>query len=429
MASIRQRSSFLLADCADRYLTLPKELNDSQRSRRDAVVRALVVLIGATTLLILFGVVMVFSATSARSIGSIMLQTQGSSLFSIAIRHTVWVAISIVACVMIAAMPYRWIERLCYWALTLGVLLQVLVLFVGVSVNGNKNWLALSKSVQVQPSEFLKVAMVVWLAHALARLTDAEVRSLHTIVIPAIGFIVATGVVLAGQDLGTSLIYVLIGAGMFWCAGLKNSVIVSLGALGAFGAAILVAAQPSRFRRVTDFFSSFIALPDIEEPTQSEFAQFAFGSGGIAGVGLGAGKEKWRNLAEAHTDFIYAVIGEELGLFGALTVVLLFVVLGWSYVQLAVNMNTRYGQLATVGVGLWICGQAFANMCVVTGLLPVFGVPLPFLSQGGSSMLGVLMGTGVVIACALGVPGVKEAFSLKNRIWLRSRAVVKGAKQ
>ena len=202
--------------------------------------------------------------------------------------------------------------------------------------------------------------------------------------------------------------------------------IVCLGILGAFGAAILVAAQPSRFRRVTDFFFSFLALPDIDEPTQAEFAQFAFGSGGISGVGLGAGKEKWRDLAEAHTDFIYAVIGEELGLFGTLAVILLFIMLGWSYVQLAVNMNTRYGQLVVVGVGIWICGQALANMCVVTGLLPVFGVPLPFLSQGGSSMLGVLAGNAVVIGCALGVPGVKDAFSLKNRMWLRSRAIVKG---
>ena len=428
MVSIRQRSNFFLADCADQHVAHPKELSDSQRLRRDAVVRALVVLIGATVVLLVLGVVMVFSATSARSIGTVMLNADGGSFFSTAIRHAVWVGISVTVALIIVVVPYRWIERMCYWLLAVGVLLQVMVLFFGVEVNGNKNWLALSQSVQVQPSEFLKVAMVVWLAHALARLTSAEVRSMHTIIIPTIGFFVATSVVLLGEDLGTGLIYVLIGASMFWCAGLKNKVIVLVGGAGAFGAAILVAVQPSRFQRVTDFFTSFIALPDIDEPTQSEFAQFAFGSGGISGVGLGAGKEKWRDLAEAHTDFIYAVIGEELGLFGTLTVVLLFLVLGWSYVQLAIHMNTRYGQLAAVGIGIWICGQAFANMCVVTGLLPVFGVPLPFLSQGGSSMLGVMMGTSVVIACALGVPGVKEAFSIRNRSWLRSRAVLKGAK-
>lgn len=426
MVSIRKRSNFFLADCADRYLAMPSELNDSQRARRDVVVRALVVLIAVTIVLLLFGVLMVFSATSARSIGAVIGDSSGTVFFLTATRHAIWVGISLVIGLAIVVMPYQWIERFSYWLLAGAIFLQILVLFIGETINGNKNWLSLGSAVQVQPSEFLKVAMIVWLAHALARLTEAEIRSLHTIVIPSIGFIASTAVVLAGRDMGTGLVYVLIGVGMFWCAGLKNSMIVCLGILGAFGAAILVAAQPSRFRRVTDFFFSFLALPDIDEPTQAEFAQFAFGSGGISGVGLGAGKEKWRDLAEAHTDFIYAVIGEELGLFGTLAVILLFIMLGWSYVQLAVNMNTRYGQLVVVGVGIWICGQALANMCVVTGLLPVFGVPLPFLSQGGSSMLGVLAGNAVVIGCAFGVPGVKDAFSLKNRMWLRSRAIVKG---
>lgn len=208
-------------------------------------------------------------------------------------------------------------------------------------------------------------------------------------------------------------------------AGMRNRYLVAVGAFGAFGAAMLVAAQPYRLRRVSDFFSNFFALPDIVAPTQAEFAQFAFGSGGVAGVGLGAGKEKWGDLAEAHTDFIFAVIGEELGLFGTITVVLLFLMIGWAFLQLARNMHTRYGQLVVVGAALWICGQAFLNMCVVTGILPVFGVPLPFISQGGSSMLGVMIINGVVISCARSVPGVREALSIKSGFVRKARAVVR----
>lgn len=420
----RMRKNLLLADPADGSLPTVVELTEAQKKRRDSVIRALIAILAATAVLVALGVIMVFSATSARSIGAVAIDGGGEQIFSIALRHSLWVFISVLVAVLVSFLPYQWVERCSYWLLALGVVLQLGVLAFGVTINGNTNWLALGP-VQVQPSEFLKAAMVVWLAHVLARLQLEEVRTPITLVVPALGFILATSVVLMGRDMGTALIYVLIGGGMVWLAGMRNRYLVAVAAFGVFGAAILVAAQPYRLRRVEDFFSNFFAMPDIVEPTQAEFAQFAFGSGGIAGVGLGAGKEKWGDLAEAHTDFIFAVIGEELGLFGTLTVVALFLLLGWGFIHLAQNINTRYGQLVTTGAALWICGQAILNMCVVTGVLPVFGVPLPFLSQGGSSMLGVLIVEGVVISCARSVPGVREALSIKSRFVRKARAVVR----
>ncbi|MDD7464994.1 MAG: putative peptidoglycan glycosyltransferase FtsW [Actinomycetaceae bacterium] len=400
------------------------ELTDVQKQRRDAVIRGVIAVVSATAVLIVLGIIMVFSATSARSIGTFAIEGGSGLVFSVALRQMLWVAISIGVALILSFLPYYWVERCSYWLLGLGLVLQLAVLLFGITSNGNTNWLGIGP-VQVQPSEFLKAAMVVWLAHVLARLQLDEVHSPITLLIPALGFGLATLVVLLGWDMGTALIYVLIGGGMVWLAGMRGRYLVAVGAFGAFGAALLVAAQPYRLRRVEDFFANFFAMPDIVEPTQVEFAQFAFGSGGVAGVGLGAGKEKWGDLAEAHTDFIFAVIGEELGLFGTLTVVALFLLLGWGFVQLAQNMNTRYGQLVTVGAGLWICGQAILNMCVVTGVLPVFGVPLPFLSQGGSSMLGVLIIEGVVISCARSVPGVREALSIKSKFVRKARAVVR----
>ena len=424
----RKRRYALLADEADIHLSIPTELDDAQKKRRDAVIRGLFGLLVSVIVLLLLGIVMVFSATSARSIDAAFLGSDSSMVFSVALKQAQWVLISVLLCAIVAAFPYKILERLCYWLFALGLILQLLVLIVGTTINGNKNWLEIGP-VQIQPSELLKAAMIVWLAHTIGRLSFEEIRRFTTLVIPLIGFTLATGLVILGGDMGTALIYLLIGCVMFWCAGVRNLYLGGLLILGAFCAAVLVALAPSRVTRITDFASSLFSIPDIVEPTQSEFAQFAFGSGGIAGVGIGAGKEKWRDLAEAHTDFIYAVIGEELGLFGTMTVVVLFLVLGWSFVEIARNMNTRFGQLATVGAGVWVCGQGFANMCVVTGLLPVFGVPLPFLSQGGSSMVGVMISIGVVVSCALAVPGVREVCSLRSRLIRKSTAVVKGGTQ
>lgn len=395
-----------------------------KKDRVEAIRLALIVMSVSTLALVLLGVLMVFSATAPSSIGSVDADPT-KQLFASAIRQAIWALIGIIGGVILAHFPHQKMRKLALPIILLGLVLQGMVLVTGgEGVGGNNNWLVLGP-VSLQPSEFLKLAMIIWLADKLARLPLKSIVEGKALVPPALGFFCAIGLVLAGKDVGTALIFSLIAVGMFWLTGMRIKYVIYALIGGSIGAGILVAMNPSRLTRVLDYFKNLLTLPDIHEPTQGDFAQFAFGSGGLWGVGLGAGKEKWRDLAEAHTDFIFAVIGEELGLFGVVTVVVLFLALGWSLVQLCVNNPNRYAQLLTAGAGLWLCGQAFANMFVVTGLLPVFGVPLPFVSMGGSSMMASLFMLGCVAACAREVPGVRESLKIRSGIARDALAVIR----
>ncbi|QOR46362.1 FtsW/RodA/SpoVE family cell cycle protein [Trueperella pecoris] len=399
-------------------------LTDKARQRRDDVQRALVVLLVSTAILTILGVVMVFSATAPSSIRAVDANPD-LQLFKVATRQAFTTLVGIVGLVLMALLPFQTTRRFVHVFLAIGLMLQGAVLVQGgEGVGGNNNWLSIG-SFSVQPSEFLKIALVLWLAHMLGRLPLWEVEEPKTLVLPALGFIAAVGSVAAGGDMGTAIIFVAIAVGMFYLAGMKLKHLAIPMGLGALAAGMLIAAKPSRLRRVGEFFNDLFSLPDTIAPTQSEFAQFAFGTGGITGSGIGAGKEKWRDLSEAHTDFIFAVIGEELGLFGVLTVIAIFLAMGWALVTIIRKHPDRYAQLMAAGAGLWLCGQAFANMFVVSGLLPVFGVPLPFISMGGSSMLATLAMIGCVASAALAVPGVRESWRVRGRLAHGARTLVR----
>ncbi|MFY9262790.1 MAG: FtsW/RodA/SpoVE family cell cycle protein [Arcanobacterium sp.] len=394
------------------------------RARRDTVIRAMALLIIASLALVFLGVFMVFSATAPSSISAHWADPEIQP-FRFAIRQAIFALVGLGGGVVLAFMKYQWFRTLAWPIILLGWTLQGLVLVTGgEGVAGNNNWLVIGP-LQMQPSEFLKLATVIWLAMMLARLSLEEIQSYRTLAIPAIGFVISIGLVVLGGDVGTGLIYILIGGGMFWLSGMKLKQLIPAAVAVVLLATVLVVSQPTRLTRVGDYFSNLFILPDTIMPTQSEYAMFAFGSGGITGVGIGGGKEKWRDLAEAHTDFIFAVIGEELGLIGVVTVIVLFLAIGWSLVTIAMNHPDRFGQLIAVGAALWLAGQAFANMWVVVGLLPVFGVPLPFVSMGGSSMMATLFMVGVVLSCGFGVPGVREAFRVRGSLARGARALVR----
>lgn len=406
---------------------MPREspaLNDKALARRDDIQRALAVLILATLVLTTLGVIMVFSATAPSSIRAVDSNPE-LRLFSVATHQAIATVAGIVGLIVMAVIPYTFIRRFVHVFLALGLLLQAGVLIQGGDgVGGNNNWLSLG-AVTIQPSEFIKLALVLWLAHMLGRLPLAELEEPRTLAIPALGFIAAVGSVGLGGDMGTAIIFMLIAVGVFYLAGMKPKHLFIPLFIGVLLAGMLIAAKPSRLRRVGEYFSDLFSLPDTIAPTQSEFAQFAFGTGGITGAGIGAGKEKWRDLSEAHTDFIFAVIGEEMGLFGVATVIVLFLAIGWALVEICRKHPDRYAQLMAAGAALWLCGQAFANMFVVTGLLPVFGVPLPFISMGGSSMLATLAMVGCVASAALAVPGVRESWRVRARIVKGARTLVR----
>lgn len=401
-----------------------ESLSKTDLSRRNVILQSLLLMVASALMLISIGVFMVFSATAPSSISAVTADPS-TQLFAVALRQFVFALAGVVGAFVLAFIPYRLLQRFALVPLVLGCLLQLLVLAQGGDgVKGNNNWLKVA-GFTLQPSEFLKLALVIWLAMMLARLTLKEIQESRTIVIPVVGFGLATGLVVVGGDVGTALVFVLIGAGMFWLSGLLGRQLVPPMVVFGFAATLLVVIRPSRLYRVIDYVNNLLTLPDSITPTQSDYALFAFGSGGVTGVGIGAGKEKWRDLAEAHTDFIFAVIGEELGLIGALTVILLFLALGWALLRIAMNHTDRYAQLLAIGAALWLCGQAFANMWVVVGLLPVFGVPLPFVSMGGSSMMATVWMLGVVAATTLDVPGVRETFKVRRGLVRRARALIR----
>lgn len=410
-------------DLVDNQLELDSKLSDRQRASRDIVLRALIMLVVSAACLMFIGVFMVFSATAPTTIGA-AASDPNTQLFSIAIRQALFSGVGFVAAVVLALISYRFIQKQAWPIMLLGMGLQFATLFIGSAVGGNRNWISLG-SVSLQPSEFLKLAMIIWLAAMLARLSLAQIHTYKMLAAPAIGFGIATLLVVGGGDVGTGLVFVLIGAGMFWLSGMQARQLIVPAGIVLFGATILVVSRPSRLTRVWDFLVNFFTLPDTILPTQTEYAMFAFGTGGISGVGIGAGREKWRDLAEAHTDFIFAVVGEELGLLGVIVIIALFLVLGWSIITIGMNHPDRYAQLLCTGAALWLCGQAFANMWVVTGLLPVFGVPLPFVSMGGSSMMAVLLMVGAVVSCALGVPGVRDALRVRSNVALNAKSIVR----
>ncbi|VEI12601.1 FtsW/RodA/SpoVE family cell cycle protein [Trueperella bialowiezensis] len=390
---------------------------NEQREQRDAIRTGLIVVIVSTVLLVAFGIMMVSSATAPSTVGAANNSQESAPLLSNAASQVIFAIIGAIVCFVLSRIPYTYLKGWpAHAAFIAALLLQFLLLAIGKEVGGNKNWIGIGPF-SIQPSEFLKLATVVWLAYMLSSLTLDQMRDWRQFRWPAAGAIVALGgIVVISRDMGTALIFVLIVAGMFWIAGINRKILSGFLVCGVIAAALFIAVSANHRQRILSFIPNLFTLPDTHAPTQAEFAQFAFGTGGLFGAGIGAGKEKWQDLPEPHTDYIFAVIGEELGLFGALIVIILFLALGWGLYTIAVHHPERYGQLLVSGAGLWLCGQAFANMLVVTGLLPVFGVPLPFISYGGSSMLATLAMVGIVIGCARGVPGVRANERVRGRL-------------
>ncbi|WP_193072355.1 putative lipid II flippase FtsW [Brevibacterium sp. FME37] len=357
------------------------------------------VILGASLCLVGLGLLMVLSATSITSFDG----TSGSS-FSIFARQAFFAAIGIIMLTVTALIPAQIWSRLAGPMIIAGLVLLSLPLIpgLGITVNGSTNWVHVG-GLQLQPSEVFKPVLALWLGVALARRSQRlhRPKDLFFAVVPVSAF--AFGFILLGGDLGTTLVLMLMTLAALFIAGVpKRYFAATLGVI-AVGVTILVATSPYRMARVRAMFADTDALSDVEtlgQHWQSNHGLFALASGGWTGTGLGASREKWFWLAEAHNDYIFAIIGEELGLLGTLTVVCLFGLLGVGLIRTSLKSRELKTKVLCLTVFVWILGQAFINMGVVTTLLPVIGVPLPLISYGGSSLVSTLIGIGLVISFA-----------------------------
>lgn len=351
-------------------------------------------LLGATILLLALGLVMVLSASSIVS-----LKLHGS-VYTLAQRQALFAVIGVAAMLISSRIPERWWRAAAWPSIIVAIGLLAAVILVGVEVSGQRNWIDIVGPFRLQPSEIAKLAVVIWAADVLARKESLLTRWSHLLVplFPIVGLILL--LVLMGGDVGNSLILSGIVAGVLFAAGAPFRLFAALGALGAVAIAGLTVAAPYRMSRFTSWLDP--SADPLGEGWQLTQGQYALGTGGWWGVGLGASREKWGSLPEAHTDFIYSVIGEELGLVGTVIVLLLFGVIAFAAFRISQTSTDTFVRLAAAGIGSWVVVQAVVNIGAVLGLLPITGVPLPLVSYGGSSLVPLLVGIGMLLSFARG---------------------------
>ena len=344
--------------------------------------------------LLVLGLIMILSASLVSS-----LNTYGSS-FTFFKKQVVWALIGVAAFVVFSRLDYK---RLRGWgyvllAVVIVLLFAVLIPGLGTTVGGSSRWLRFGP-LQVQPSEIAKIALILFAADVFSRKEERKLKEFsHTLLpmIPALGFLAL--LIMAQPDMGTTMLLGFIGMGMLFVAGAPMRYLIGLGAIGTAGALFAALGEAYRRARVLSFLDPW--ADPLNTGYQTIQSLIAIGSGGLFGVGIGASRQKWMYVPNAHTDFIYAILGEELGLFGTLSVLGMFVFLAYLGIRIARAAPDRFGMLIATGITIWISVQALVNIGAVTGSLPITGVPLPLVSFGGSSLVISLVGMGVLMNIA-----------------------------
>ena len=339
-------------------------------------------LVGSTLVLSIFGLIMVFSASSIYSI-----ENKGST-WAILLRQFIFLVISIPmawALSRLSLARWKFFARFGVIA-SVGLLIVVQIPGVGKSVNGNNNWISLG-FVDVQPSEIAKFLMILWAGSILARRERAGDVQANVLKLIAPAFLLCIFLVLLGRDLGTASVFAFVRAGLLWVCGVQLKLFVGVSAIGFFGIAALIISAPYRVARFSVLLNPFAEAQYKSVGWQPAHSLLGLASGGLFGVGLGASRQKWGNLPEAHTDFIFSVIGEELGLFGTIGVLVLLSLLLFSIFRIALRATDPMVRYVCSGIGCWIGIQTILNIGSAVSVLPVVGVTLPLLSYGGSALI------------------------------------------
>ncbi|MEX2323390.1 MAG: putative lipid II flippase FtsW [Acidimicrobiia bacterium] len=365
-------------------------LREAQR-REQSITRAVVLLMVPVVLLLVVGLGAMLSASSV-----VGLRETGDSLYHFK-RHVVWLVVGVVAMVVAALMPMSWWRRLAFPVFFCSVALLVAVLAVGVRSGGATRWLAVGP-VSVQPSEAAKLSTILLLATVMSR-RERWIAGFWSFLVPVVlSSGVVIGLIMLQPDFGTTVVVAAASFAIMLASAAPFGYVVG-SAIGAAGLGVVGAiSAPYRWQRVTAFLD--LQSDPFHSSYQAIQGLVALGTGGLFGVGLGASRARWSYLPNAHTDFVFAILGEETGLAGSLLVVALFTTLTVAGTMIARNCSDRFGRLAAIGITAWLSVQALVNIGGVVGLLPITGVPLPFMSFGGTALVVSLIGVGILVSIA-----------------------------
>lgn len=365
--------------------------------------------LGVAGLLLVLGLLMVLSASSVYSL------REYDSSYAIFTKQAMWVAAGLPLAWIASRLPLRLVRALAWPGLLVSIVLIGLTYVpgVGVAVNGNRNWITFGGPFQLQPSEFAKLALVLWFADVYARKGKLlhQWRHLAVPLLPV--SLVVVGLVVGQGDLGTALVLFAIVLGMLWVVGAPARLFAGTFLAFLALAFALATTEQERVARLTSF------LDPVAEYSgngwQASHGFFALATGGLWGRGIGASNQKWGGLPEAHTDYVFAIIGEEFGLFGTLVVLALLATLAYAGIRIAARTREPFVRYASAGIVVWLLGQALINIGMVLGLLPVIGIPLPLISYGGSALVPTLVALGLLLSFARTEPGATAALRARRQ--------------
>lgn len=393
--------------------TLPPETPDPSRSAgrgfaarislgrgMTALPTEFVLILSAALILTVFGLVMVLSATMATSVAD------GASPFEVAMKQGVFALAGVPLMLIASRLPVVFWKRIAWAALIGATLFQLLVFVPGIGIDndGNRNWIAIG-GFQMQPAEFLKLSLSLWMAYVLYRKRSLLTSWKHVFVpVVPVGLLVIGLVAVGSSDLGTGMVLMAIMLGCLFFSGVRLRMFLLPLLLVLLGVAVLAVTSPNRVARIMSFLDVDSSTCYHDTCYQALHGVWGIASGGVFGLGLGNSREKYAWLPAAEHDYIFAIVGEELGLIGCLVVLALFTIFAIGAFHVIRKTDDPFIRIAAGGIVVWIVGQALVNIGVVLRVLPVLGVPLPFMSQGGTSLLSVLLATGVLLSFARTLP-------------------------
>ncbi|GGS86130.1 putative lipid II flippase FtsW [Nonomuraea spiralis] len=363
-------------------------------------------IIMCSALLLALGLMMVLSASAVEA------QQKTGNPFSWFIKQSLSAGIGLPLMYACSRLPLKFFRWAGYPLMALSVLALVMVLFIGESELGAQRWIYLGPFT-LQPSEPAKLALVLWGADMLARRARQGRIEWRQMLIPLMpGTAILAVMVMLGRDLGTTLVLFMIFLSLLWVVGAPIKLFGGILALAVLAAAIMIKVEPYRMARIGAFLNPWADAQGAGY--QAVQGQIAMGSGGWFGLGLGSSRQKWSWLPHGESDFIFAILGEELGLMGTLMVVALFGLLGYAGLRVAIRVNDAFVRLAAAAMVAWVVGQGTVNMGAVLGVLPITGIPLPLVSYGGSSLLPTLAALGILLSFAKREPGAREALAARG---------------